>query len=186
MDSNSGKMYGVVNGVYQCQQERTSELDNRIYDRLWPSAPLQPQYSMRPVSTKYALMPIVDQRVKPTVPLHKFPTYNTKQVFNPGTAQAPWSGFSTNINTESRLRNQFFALQRCEQAEFVPSSTSELFVPYAPRMTTNQKQPFPDLFQKPEFEPFNPNPLDLGGKILNNSTRVQLQDACNTSPRNNS
>jgi hypothetical protein len=53
-------------------------------------------------------------------------------------------------------------------------------------MTTNQKQPFPDLFQKPEFEPFNPNPLDLGGKILNNSTRVQLQDACNTSPRNNS
>ena len=36
-----------------------------------------------------------------------------------------------------------------------------------------------------EFEPFNPNPLDLGGKILNNSTRVQLQDACNSVPRNN-
>ena len=63
MDSNSGKMYGVVNGVYQCQQERTTQLDERIYDRLWPSAPLQPQYSMRPVSTKYSLMPIVDQRV---------------------------------------------------------------------------------------------------------------------------
>ena len=47
MDNNSGKMYGVVNGVYQCQQERTSELDDRIYNRLWPSAPLQPQYSMR-------------------------------------------------------------------------------------------------------------------------------------------
>ena len=110
MDSNSGKMYGVVNGVYQCQQERTSELDDRIYDRLWPSAPLQPQYSTRPVSTKYALMPIVDQRVKPKVALGNYPIYNTTHVFNPGTAQAPWSGFSTNINTESRLRNQFFAL----------------------------------------------------------------------------
>ena len=52
MDSNSGKMYGVVNGVYQCNQERTVELDERIYDRLWPSTPLQPQYSIRPVSTK--------------------------------------------------------------------------------------------------------------------------------------
>ena len=72
MDSNSGKMYGVVNGVYQCQQERTSELDDRIYDRLWPSAPLQPQYSMRSVSTKYSLMPIVDQRVKSTVPLRDY------------------------------------------------------------------------------------------------------------------
>ena len=183
MDSNSGKMYGVVNGVYQCQQERTSELDDRIYDRLWPSAPLQPQYSTRPVSTKYALMPIVDQRVKPKVALGNYPIYNTTHVFNPGTAQAPWSGFSTNINTESRLRNQFFALQKCEQAEFVPSSTSSLFVPYVPKITTNERQPFPDLFEQQEFEPFNPNPLDLGGKILNNSTRVQLLDACNSGPR---
>ena len=45
--------------------------------------------------------------------------------------------------------------------------------------------PFPDLFEQQEFEPFNPNPLDLGGKILNNSTRVQLQDACNSGPRIN-
>lgn len=185
MDNNSGKMYGVVNGVHQCQQERTSELDDRIYERLWPSTPLQPQYSMRPVSTKYALMPIVDQREKATVPIGNYPVYNTKQVFNPGTAQAPWSGFSTNVNTESKLRNQFFALQKCEQSEFVPSSSSELYVPYNPKQTMNGDQPFPDLFNKPEFDPFNPNTLDLGGKILNNSTRVQLLDACSSDSRNN-
>ena len=49
----------------------------------------------------------------------------------------------------------------------------------------NGDQPFPDLFNKPEFDPFNPNTLDLGGKILNNSTRVQLLDACSSEPRNN-
>ncbi len=183
--STSDKMYGVVNGVYQCQQERTSELDDRIYDRLWPSGPLQPQYSMRPVSTKYALMPIVDQRVKSDISVGSYPVYNTKQVFNPGNAQAPWSGFSTNVNTESRLRNQFFALQKCEQSEYVPQSTSDLYVPYVPKNTMSGDQPFPDLFTKQEFEPFNPNPLELGGKILNNSTRVQLLDACNSGPRNN-
>ena len=90
-----------------------------------------------------------------------------------------------NVNTESKLRNQFFALQRCEQAEYVPSSTIDLFVPYVPKLTTSKQQPFPDLFEQQEFEPFNPNPLDLGGKILNNSTRVQLQDACNSGPRIN-
>jgi len=174
---SDNKMYGVVNGVMICQQERTDELNQRLSGRNFPSAPLQPEFSLRPVSTKYALLPIVDQRVKPTVPLKTYPVYNTSQVFNPGNAQAPWSGFAVNVNTESKLRNQFFALQNCEQAEFVPSSNSSLFVPYKPTQT-NEQQPFPDLFEKPDFEPFNPNTLNLGGRILNNSTRVQLLDSC--------
>ncbi len=171
-------MQGVVNGVFICQQERTQQLNDRISKRNLPSAPLQPQYSIRPVSTKYALMPIVDQRTKPSIPLKSYPVYNTKQVFNPGTAQAPWSGYSMNVNTESKLRNQFFALQKCEQAEYIPDSKSNLYNSYKPNLT-NHQQPFPKLFEQPDFEPFNPNTLDLGGKILNNSTRVQLQDACN-------
>ena len=174
---SDNKMYGVVNGVMICQQERTDELNNRLSGRNFPSEPLQPEFSLRPVSTKYSLLPIVDQRVKPKVPLKSYPVYNTKQIFNPGTAHAPWSGFAVNVNTESKLRNQFFALQNCEQAEFVPSSNSSLFVPFKPA-ATNQTQPFPDLFDKPDFEPFNPNTLNLGGKILHNSTRVQLLDSC--------
>ena len=170
-------MQGVVDGVFICQQERTEQLNQRISRRNIPSGPLQPQYSMRPVSTKYALMPIVDQRVKPTVPLKSYSVYNTKQTFNPGNAQAPWSGFSMNVNTESKLRNQFFALQKCEQAEFVPDSRSSLYNPYVTNLTQHQ-QPFPQLFEPPDFEPFNPNTLDLGGNLLNNHTRIQLQDAC--------
>ena len=174
---SNNKMYGVVNGVMICQEERTEELNNRLYNRNIPSQALQPEYSLRPVSTKYALLPIVDQRVKPTVPLKSYPVYNTKQVFNPGTAEAPWSGFAVNVNTESKLRNQFFALQKCEQSEYIPSSDSSLFVPYKP-MSTNEKQLYPDLFDKPDFEPFNPNTLNIGGKILNNNTRVQMLNTC--------
>jgi hypothetical protein len=99
-------MFGVVNKLYICNQERSRQLSDRISIRNVPSAPLQPQYSMRPVLTKYSIMPILDQRATPTVPIGEYPTFNPEVVFNPGNAQAPWSGFSSNINTESILRNQ--------------------------------------------------------------------------------
>ena len=165
---SDNKMYGVVNGVMICQQERTDELNQRLSGRNFPSAPLQPEFSLRPVSTKYALLPIVDQRVKPTVPLKTYPVYNTSQVFNPGNAQAPWNGFSNNINVESQLRNQFFALQRCEQSEFVPSSDSDLYKTTVSYKAVNQTHPL--LFDKPEFAPFNPNTLNCAENIFNNST----------------
>ena len=96
--------YGVVNGVYYCGMERTLELSQRMYERNVPSAPLQPAFSVRPVSSKYEMLPIYDRRAPATVPIHKEPTYNIGLTFNPGTAVAPWSGFATNVNVESSLR----------------------------------------------------------------------------------
>ena len=101
-------MQGVTNGVYVCQQERTEALNRRLYNRNVPSAPLQPQFSMRPVQTKYTLMSLVDERKSSTVPINRYPTYNPTKVFNPGTAVAPWGGFASEVNKESTLRNQFF------------------------------------------------------------------------------
>ena len=118
-------MFGVINGLYTCNHERVDEINNRISDRNLPSNSLQPQYSIRPVPTKYGYMPILDQYKKTSVPLNTYTPYSLNNTFNPGTAQAPWNGFSNNINTESTLRNQFFALQNCEQSEFVPSSNSD-------------------------------------------------------------
>ena len=167
---NNNKMHGVVNGLYYCNQERTDELNNRIYIRNIPSHPLQPKYSQIPISTKYSLMPILDQRMEPTVSLNNYPIYNSENVFNPGNAQAPWSGFSNNINLESNLRNQFFANQRCEQAYYVPSSNSDLYntiVESGPNIQTH-----PLLFKREDFEPFNPNCYNLGNTYFsNNSTR---------------
>jgi hypothetical protein len=97
-------------------------------------------------------------------------------VFNPGNTKSPWSGFVTNINLESELRNQVYALQSCSQAVYVPNSKSDL---YTYNFTPKQiPQTHSLLFQKENFSEFNPNPdaSTIGAGIFMNSTRVQVRD----------
>ena len=171
-------MYGVVNGLYYCNLDRNLELDNRIYERNIPSAQLQHSFSIRPVSTKYDLMPIFD-RYKPTsVPCPpKYPIYNTQRVFNPGNAVAPWDGFAANVNVESTLRNQFFALTDCPQADYVPSSNSDLYQWTFESKSRNEPNPHELLFKQERFEQNNShNTFNLGKGFYNNPTRQQLKD----------
>ena len=170
------KLYGVIDGVYICNDNHVEELNERIYDRNLPSGVIQSaKIHTRPVSTKYAVMPILDQRQVATVPLNHYPTFNTSTTFTPGIERnGPWSGFVSNVNVESQLRNQFFALQNCQQAKYVPSSNSDLYdVKVSGR---NVEQPFPELFNKPEFESFNPNTCNIGKNIFDNCTRQQVKD----------
>lgn len=166
-------MYGVVNGGMYCNLGRNLELSERMAQRNIPSAPLQPQFGIRPVSTKYALLPILDRRAPTSVPIKVEPTYNTRRVFNPGSAMAPWSGFASNVNTESRLHNQFFALQKCDQGIYIPSTTSDLYQAHV--TPQNVQQPFPGLFKKQQLEPFNPDPCRLATHMFNNSTREAVR-----------
>ena len=169
-------MSDKVNGVYyQCNLGRDMELSDRIAQRNMPSRPLQPQFSMRPVSTKYALLPIIDRRAPATIPIYTEPTYSVGNVFNPGNTQSPWSGFASNINDESSLRGQFFALQKCEQKEYVPSTKSDMY--HVTAVGRQERQQFPGLFQEQQFAPFNPNTCDLGKDLFNNSTRTQLMNS---------
>ena len=167
-------MYGVVKGVYYNNIDSNEELNNRITERNVPSDKLQPQFSIRPVSTKYSMLPIFDRRADTTVPIERQPTYSINNVFNPGNAEAPWSGFASNINKESTLRNQFFALQKCGQSSYIPSSSSDMYNVVA--SGRSEVQPYPDLFKEQKFSKFNPNTYDLGGDVFNNFTRTQLLD----------
>ena len=191
---DTNKMYGVVDGVILCNMERTQELSDRMFSRNVPSQVLQSQFSMRPVSTKYATMPIMDQRPQCKEPIQHVPVYNTKTQFNPGNAQSPWSGFATNVNVESDLRNQVFALQRSQQSVYIPSSHSDLY-----NETVQAKNDFDEpsdptkqidsgdptqimsgdhklLFKEPQFNLFNPNSCNLGSDIFQNHTRQQRMD----------
>ena len=168
-------MYGVINGIQYCNSNRVEELNERIYDRNIPSSTLQSQYGIRPVSTKYAFMPILDRRRIPSVPIKREPTFNIGQTFNPGNAQAPWSGFATNVNDESTLRNQFFALQSSPQSVYIPSTTSDMYnmnILVRPEI----QQPYPDLFSSPTLEPFNPNSCGIATNIFDNCTRQQIKN----------
>ena len=122
----------------ECASGIKDNQNMKMYGRNIPSSALQPYLNVRPVMTKYSKMPIVDPRKELNTQLQEKPLYNTGEVFNPGTSQAPWNGFAANINTDSLLRNQFFALQKCSEAEFIPSSKSSLYV--APLALNSKKE----------------------------------------------
>lgn len=165
-------------GKHECTSQISDSINRRMYDRNVPSQILQPYLDVRPVMTKYSIMPIVDPRAKINIPLEQLPVYNIHKVFNPGNAQAPWSGFAANVNVESELRNQIYALQKCSQAVYVPNSNSDLykFGFKANKKDGQQNQPFPELFAKEHFAPFNPNPENIGEGLFNNCTRQQIKD----------
>ena len=165
-----------------CSQNQQSvsnihkETNKRIYDRNIPSQMLQPYLEVRPVMTKYSYFPIVDPRKEIKTPMQQMPTFNVNKVFNPGNTVSPWSGFASNINLESELRNQVYALQKCSQSVYVPNSSSDLY-DYKFK-TATQHNPHELLFQNESFSQFNPNPdaKIVGSGIFMNNTRVQVRD----------
>jgi len=168
---------------HECNSNIQSATNHRIYDRNLPSQFLQPYLSVRPVMTKYSIMPIVDPRAQSSVPLQQMPIYNTEKIFNPGNTMSPWSGFASSINKESELRNQIFALQACSQAVYVPNSTSDLYQnTFNPEPAGRELQPFIGLFQHEHFDAFNPNTENIGKGLFNNYTRQQIRNLTGNQP----
>lgn len=167
--------HGVVEGAYICNQASSEEINNRLFERNLPSAPLQPQFSMRAASTRYSIMPIVDPRPgEQLVPVKAYPTYNTATTFNPGDAQAPWSGFASNIDVYSKLRNQGQGLQHCPQRDYIPSSKSDMYESIIP--VTQNQQTHPLLFREESFSKA-PAPIHgMSGLPFQNHTRQDLKN----------
>jgi hypothetical protein len=158
--------------IEQSASQRTNTINNRTFQRNIPSQTLQPYLDARPVSTKYSYLPIVDPRKPSNISLNQMPTFNIETTFNPGNARSPWSGYASNVNNESELRNQIYAHQSCSQSVYVPSSKSDLF-----QLHWNQipiEQPFPNLFKEEKFNPHTyQHNADVGYALFNNQTRQQ-------------
>jgi len=169
------EFYGVVNGAYTNHHDRLGEINSRISERNIPSTGLRPAFDVRPLSSKYAMMPILETRPTPTVQIQPYQQFSTETVFNPGNARAPWRGWAERVNLESSLRNQFFALQRNDRAVYVPNSDSDLY--HVTVIARDVEQPNPYLFENgaTNFAPMNPNPHNLGKLTFDNSTRFQLR-----------
>jgi hypothetical protein len=163
--------------IDQPSSQRQQTIYLRSYERNIPSQPLQPYLDARPVMTKYSILPIVDMRKQVETPLIQQATYTPDKIYNPGNYSGPWSGYASNINNESELRNQCFALQSCTQAAYIPSSKSNLYKVHW-KNTKKIEQPFPTLFQNEQFYPVNPNPNQekIGYALFNNATRQQTKD----------
>lgn len=167
--------------------DSTFQRQQQVYQRTWarnlPTAPLQPYLDARPVLTRYSFLPVVDPRKPIEAAMQTYATYSPHTTFNPGNGTAPWSGYAANVNTESELRNQIYALQSCPQAVYVPDSSSDLYQvrwnPNSGGQTAPVQQPFPGLFASPMagacVDP-GANAPDRGGQLFNNVTRARMQE----------
>jgi hypothetical protein len=177
--NNNYLIHGVVQGVQYGQNERVDELNNRISSRYFPDVPLEPNYNMRPVPTKYSLFPIVNNRTEVREPRLNYVDYNPYLNFNPSNAKSNVKGFQSNVDTETILRNQTFALQHgAEQSVYVPTSNSDLYN-VSVSVSNPVEQTHPLLFAKMEHSNKPHQNLlsnNIGNNTFFNHTRTQLRN----------
>lgn len=164
------------------QFARTEELNERIYSRNVPDTHLENWFSPTAQSTRFIKMPVLCGRgrasavtVPQTIPVVHAP-YNTERDFAGMTRTAPFQGFSSKIDTESSLRNQFYALQESHQAVYIPSSTSDLYNVSA--VGRYEEQTHPGLFIVQDFKTSDHPNLSNSGIGVDrwfNHTRTQLR-----------
>lgn len=181
---------GIPDGISYGQNERVDELNTRIFGRFQPDRQLQPNFSFASVPTKYAHFPIIDRRTPAKIAINNVGVgYSTGEFFVPPMGgRGPVAGFIDQVNTESVLRNQGFALQRgADQAIYVPSSNSDLYKvsvesrPLPIDGNINSANSHPELFSRPTFDP-SPNPNitaapAIGRDFFMNNTRTQLRNS---------
>jgi len=105
--------------------EYEDELNYRLERRWLPSTSLKPLFDSRPCSTKYTWFQSIDETRKAKEPLRQYQEYSSK-VFNPGD-RAPVEYYMKSVDLESKLRSQFMALQKGDQAIYVPELSSDLY-----------------------------------------------------------
>ena len=158
--------------------EKNDTINNAIAYRNIPSTNLTMNFPFRPVNTKYTLMPTVNNINQCTKsPINNYGVFDMSNTFYPGTRKPHFSGFATNVDTESSMRNQIYALQKADQAVYVPNSNSDLYENNINFITHNNNIDNNLLFSEERFNDFNPNLAPtIGNELFYNSTRVQLKN----------
>lgn len=162
-------------------KQRTNQINTNIYQRNVPTQPLQSSFSPRPVKTRQVLFPVLDCHQPSNTKILHYPTYNQQTQFNPGSS-APYSGWATNIDDDSKVKSLFRTTQKCIQNEYIPSSTSDMYIQNKNIPSFNHQHEQQTLgmrnllFKQQQFSDFNPNTCNLGQNTFNNHTRQQLKD----------
>jgi len=157
--------------------DKNNSINNELFARNFPSNNLTMNFPFRPVNTKYTLMPTINNVLKSVEPIANYNVYDVSSTFFPGTRKPHFCGFASNVDKESTLRNQFFALQKADQSRYIPDSTSDLYETKIEELPQNVNLEASLLFQETRFNDFNPSLSNsIGQELFYNSTRVQLKD----------
>jgi len=180
MNTNASyEIFGTHRAVQYRQNTNIDEFNTRLNGRMFSDSPLEPNFNMRPVPTKYAVFPIVNRR-KPVIEEKlDYVGYNQEVNFTPAVSKGPVSGYMNNVDTETILRNQTFGLQRgMGQDLYVPSSKSELY--NVSVVSRPSEQPYQGLFAQHIFSN-KPHPnvenTTIGRDQFFNHTRTQLRNS---------
>ena len=198
----------IPQGIYYGQFDRLESINQAMYDRNLShgNAGLRPYMDSRSVPTKNVLFSAVQEHRTSSVPLDRYPAYNpytrmnasrslesvvggfqppdhNENVFAPIQSKGPTDYFLANVDAESTLRNQFFALQHgADQAVYVPSSSSDLYRVQVPTHSHPDAQPFPSLFSANQINSdyrTTTNPYidesHIGKDTFHNCTKTQLR-----------
>lgn len=176
-------MYGVQKGICYGQFDRTDELNNRIQERQFSDKPLAPNFSSRPVMSKYSRFPIIERRAPHEEEITSIPRHDVNTNFSPATQNGPPSTYLHNIDIETGLRNQTVSHQRYSlQQTYVPNSNSDLYRVHVYSNAEAKPQPHPSLFHHETTEctnrAKNVRNINIGKGLFNNNTRIQLRSLC--------
>jgi hypothetical protein len=170
--------YGAPIGLITGQHERVEELNMRIMERNYPDVDLQPNFSPRPVMTKYTLLSMIDQHKKPTVKLQPYLDYYPEVMFHPGNSRGPVSGYFNRVDVENELRSQTRPLVGHDnmKKQYIPSLKGDM---YNVKVTVKNpvEQTHPLLFSPFTLETSKTNleGKPVGTERFNNHTRTQVR-----------
>ena len=164
--------------IYQ-DDSRVQTLNSRVFERNIPDTILQSYFDPRPQNTKYHRFPLKDRIVKNSFPIYKRKDFQPRVHFNPGTF-SPFEGKSTNIDSESRVKNMFMSNQKYgNQNVYIPSSNSDMYLNDVKKYTTNtnEQDVHPFLQEQNVFASFNPDTYHLNKTdLFQGHTRQKLKD----------
>lgn len=155
-----------------CNIEYDNTLNKRLNSRIFPSANLQPNFDMRPVSTKYTKFLVDSTTLQNQSNENKmqYKYFNPHSMMYTGNAKAPVHYALDNVDVESKLQNRFFALQKNDQATYIPNLNSQLYK-HDSNVQNKPKNQYTDVVYS-----FNPDPCNLAPNTFNNSTRYNLKN----------
>jgi len=177
-DEQTTGLFGVHHGLISGQFDRVEELNDRFASRHFPDRELIPNFSPRPVPTKYSLFPVIERRTPATETIREMPRHSVYSNFNPSTRNGPVSTYLANVDTETILRNQTTSLQKgADQSVYVPSSNSDLYNTQAVGRFEDQTHPL--LFERQQYNTTQSKTTQeygIGQDRLYNHTRTQLRN----------
>lgn len=170
---------GAHSGVYIGQQARVDEINDRIHARHFPDRALAPNFSMQSTPTKYFRFPIVNLRAEASEPIRTYEPHSTANNFNPGTRNGPVGTYLANIDVETQLRRQPYAVHHGSVHDlYVPSSSSDLY--HTAVYGRREENTHPLLFKQETFYTKMPDILtngsNIGRDLFHNNTRTQLRN----------